>query len=260
MQEESEHAASPGDQLWQDAPTRLELPEEEVHVWRIFVTQSPVVVDFLRERLSADERAKADRFYFAQDRQRYTVAHGALRILLTRYLHVAPTEASRLPFIQNAYGKPALATGELRFNLSHSQDLTLIAFSRTREVGVDVEYMRPGIDNEELSKHYFSSREYAMLQALPQAMRRAAFYHCWSRKEAYIKVRGMGLSLPLDSFDVSVHPEEPAMFLGSREKLDAQLRWEMAALPVGAEYAAALAVEGEAGRVCCWQLATFVDE
>jgi 4'-phosphopantetheinyl transferase len=259
MREESEHGTTPGDQFWKDAPVHLTLPEGEVHVWRVSVPQNPLILRFLREQLSVDERVKADRFHFEKDRRCYTVAHGALRILLARYLHIAPPEATRLPFSQNAYGKPALVTGELNFNLSHSHELVLLAFARTHQVGVDVEYMRPGVDNEELSKHYFSVREYAMLQALPLAMRREAFYHCWARKEAYIKARGMGLSLPLGSFDVSVHPEEPAVLLGSREETDEHARWELCALQAGAAYAAALVVEGLGESIRCWQLAKFGD-
>lgn len=248
--------------VWKKPATHPTLLPEDVHVWRVDIGQPQAIVQSLRSLLSLDESAKGDRFYFEKDRQRYIISHSALRILLARYLGIPLTEARTLPFRHNDYGKPSLFAAHAlspNFNLSHSQDLALLAFARTRQLGVDVEYMRPILDYETLAQRYFSPREYAALLALPLAIRREGFYHCWTQKEAYIKARGMGLSLPLDSFDVSIHPSQPARLLASRENLDEVARWALYALQPGVGYAAALAVEAQepAVRLHCWQLVTL---
>ncbi len=242
---------------WQDPPQRITLAQDEVHVWRVSLEQQPALIHHLRSLLSAAEIAKADRFYFERDRLRYTVAHSALRMLLARYLNMELAAAKHLQFVHNEYGKPALAdpalSSKLDFNLSHSRDLALIAFTCARQVGVDVEYMRADLSHEELAERFFSPQENALLQALPLSIKQAAFYHCWTCKEAYIKARGLGLSLPLDSFDVSVHPEEPAKLLASREDGHEGMQWAMYTLRPAAGYAGALVVEGGIDRLRCWQ-------
>jgi 4'-phosphopantetheinyl transferase len=196
--------------------------------------------------LSSDERARADRFYFSQDRESFIVARGMLRSILGRYLNRSP-EALR--FHYSAHGKPALdfdsGDDAIRFNLSHSHRMGLYAFARDREVGIDVEFVRDGPHAEHIAEHFFSPDEVRSLQALPPAQRRHAFFLCWTRKEAYIKGRGEGLSLPLDQFDVSLTPGEPAKLLSTRpDPLEAG-RWFLQDLTLGPDgYAAAVAIEG----------------
>src|SRR5262249_26367386 len=148
----------------------------------------------LREILADDERRRADRFHFEKDCRHFTAARGAMRILLAGYLAHRPEEVR---FAYSNYGKPRLAAeSKLCFNLTHSQGLALLAVTRGREIGVDVERLREmERDGEPLAERFFSPREAAVLRSLPTRLRREAFFHCWTRKEAYIKAHGMGLSL-----------------------------------------------------------------
>ena len=225
-----------------------------VHVWRASLEAPLNVVNLLKYVLSPDECDRSSRFHFENDRRHWIVAHGVLRLLLGRYLDV---EASELKFVINDYGKPALAQtphkARLHFNLSHSGELVLYAFAYDREVGIDVEYMRAPFDYEEVASHYFSSSERAALHALPISLREEAFFSCWTRKEAYIKALGKGLSLPLDQFDVSLTPGEPAALLINRQDLLAPAQWSLCALVPGVRYAGALAVEGIGWQLSCWQ-------
>lgn len=242
---------------WGRPPDQVVLAEDEVHVWRASVLQPPATIQYWRSLLSEDEVARAERFYFEKDRHRFIVSHGLLRVLLARYLNTPFLNASQLRFCNNDYGKPSLDLGmqdrTLNFNLSHSDELVLFAFTYVRQIGVDIEYMRPDLDYQSLAEHYFSSLEHQMLQALPASARLEAFYQCWTRKEAYIKARGKGLSIPLDVFDVSLRPDEPAMVLGSREDPQETERWKLYALHSDSNYASALAVEGHGWHLHCWQ-------
>jgi 4'-phosphopantetheinyl transferase len=240
-------------QQWQTPPQRLILSKEDVHVWRATLPQPPTVVNHLQNILSVEERARARRFYFEKDRKAFIVAHGLLRILLGSYLDCDP---SLLRFQTNTYGKPALDLSQepaLHFNLSHSHELVLYAFTYSREIGIDIEYMRPAIAYEELARHSFSLHEQAALRSLPAEAQREGFFNCWTRKEAYIKARGMGLSLDLRLFDVSLKPGEPAALLQSRESKRETDRWSMLTLAPGTDYASALAVEGHDWRLSGFQ-------
>jgi len=208
----------------------------------------------LLRTLTLDERARARRFRFPRDRDRFIVARGVLRAILGRYLGVDP---GRLRFRYSPYGKPALAgpfeDEGIRFNLAHSQGIALYAVSRGREVGIDVEYVRADLADERIAERFFSPREVATLRAVPAEQRREAFFHCWTRKEAYVKARGEGLSLPLDQFDVSLAPGEPAALLSTPGDPPEVTRWSLQALNPGPGYVAALAVEGNGWRLRCWQ-------
>lgn len=241
-------------QLWLTPPQHITLSENEVHAWKAPLIASEDEYSTLQRVLSTDERERARRFYFERDRRRWTIAHGVLRILLARYLN---TDTHALQFVTNDYGKPALApplahTG-LQFNLSHSAEMALYAFTYQRQVGIDVEFMRPDIEGELLARSHFSASEYTALQALPPSLQTEAFFQCWSRKESYIKAKGKGLSIPLDQFDVSLAPDEPAALLGSREEAQATTHWSLHALEPGNGYAGALTVEGFAWNLQCWQ-------
>lgn len=242
------------DQFWSDQPERLFLAENEVHVWKTSLDLPARNIEALHTLLIDEEASRAARFYFARDRNHWIVARAVLRKLLGQYLGVAP---QKLSFATNAYGKPALTfplEGQrLRFNLSHSGDLALYAFAYEREVGVDVEQMRANIEYTDLAIHYFSASECATLRALPEEQQEEAFFLCWSRKEAYIKARGMGLSLELDQFDVSLTPGEPARLLGSREEPCIAERWSIQALWPAPRYAGAVVVEGSDWQLHRWQ-------
>jgi 4'-phosphopantetheinyl transferase len=205
--------------------------------------------------LSADEHERAERFRFRKDREHFIAARGLLRILLGRYLDLPPRQLS---FSYSPYGKPQLAGvsggAALRFNVSHSHGIALYAVALGREIGVDVEYIRREVVGESIAEHFFSAREVASLRALPAEMQPQAFFNCWTRKEAFIKAIGEGLSFPLDEFDVSLVPDEPAALLNTRNGPLEAARWSLQALPVDEGYVAALAVEGHEWRLECWRL------
>jgi 4'-phosphopantetheinyl transferase len=238
---------------WVIAPENLTLSENQVHVWRAFLTASREVRASAERVLSEEERTRVNRFYFERDRHRWVIARGILRMLLARYLLLEP---HNVLFVSNEYGKPALAPAhksKLQFNLTHSRDIALYAVAWSRAVGVDVEYMKDDIEYDELAKVSFSLQEQAVLRPLAGEAKHTAFFNCWTRKEAYIKARGMGLSLPLDLFDVSLRPGEAAALLASREDPREVDRWTLQTLFPGAGYAGALAVEGSGWQLSCWQ-------
>ena len=242
------------DHHWRHPRRDLTLSSAEVHVWRACLDRDASCVAQLQPTLSADESQRAARFHFPRDRRRFTVARGVLRNILGRYLGIPPSE---LGFRYSAYGKPALAGGfdaaGVRFNISHSHEMALFAVTCHREIGVDIEYLGREIRGEEIAEHFFSAHERARLGALPAAAKHEAFFNCWTRKEAYIKAHGEGLSLPLDQFDVSLAPGEPVALLATRSDPREALRWSLRALTPGPGYVAALAVEGQEFQLSCWQ-------
>lgn len=163
----------------------------------------------------------------------------------------------RCNLVYGLRGKPSLAPsygGEsIRFNVSHSNELALYAMTNHREVGVDIEFMRPLDEVESIARRFFSTREQAILRSLPAHLKQQGFYNCWTRKEAYIKATGEGISQPLDQFDVSLAPGEPARLLSVSGKPDEASRWSFEVLRPSIEYAAALAVEGSGWQLMCWK-------
>jgi len=207
--------------------------------------------------LSPDERDRAERFVLERHRRRFVMARGVLRMILARYLQEPPEAIS---FEYSPLGKPGLArhlqpAGGLHFNLSHSEDLVVYAVARGPELGIDVERMRDLDDMEQLARISFSPTEFATWQGLARSHRRAAFFRCWTRKEAYIKATGAGFFQPLDQFDVTLAPDEPPRFLRIAGEPDAHLHWSLCDLTPAPGYAAALAVRARPGRVDCWQWA-----
>jgi 4'-phosphopantetheinyl transferase len=231
------------------------LPDDHVHVWRVPLNHSSEDTTLSLDVLSPDERKKAARFRFAKDKNQFVQARAALRFILGQYLNVTPQD---LEFSYGHHGKPALANGEasLRFNLSHRDGLALIAVTRGREIGVDVELVRADVPVFEIADVSFSSAESATLHGLPESLRAKGFYNCWTRKEAYVKARGEGLSFPLKQFDVSLTPGDPAKLLRVGDDDNEIDRWTLQEIPASENYVAALAVEGTDLNVTCrdWNL------
>ena len=222
-------------------PWTFELTNQRVELWPIRVTGRDGAALFQRV-LSSDEAERAARFRFEHLRHFFTLSRGALRVLLGRYLGVP---ASRLQFTYGSNGKPSLAASvPVKFNVSHSGDLTLFAFTLGCEVGVDVEQVRRIPEMEEIATRFFSTEEAAELLALPAHERERAFFRCWTRKEAYIKAIGEGLSAPLDEFRVTLGPGEPARFIHFRQDTTAASSWTLHDLDLECPYAAALAYRG----------------
>jgi len=238
--------------IWQMPPAELSLPRDEVHVWRALLDRPQQLAD-LSATLAPDEQARAARYHFRVDREHFTVARGLLRVLLSRYLGVGP---ANLSFRFNAFGKPSLADehgADVHFNVSHSRGLALLAFARGRELGVDLEAVQPEFAGLQIAERFFSPTEVAALRALPECQHTDAFFNCWTRKEAYIKAIGQGLSAGLDQFDVSLAPGQPAALLRTMIATDEPGRWTMIELEPEANYKAALLVEGRDWRLRCWQ-------
>ncbi len=242
------------EQTWNIPPLHLQLQEHEVHVWRASLATPELARGDLQRVLAKEEAARAAQFHFEIDRNHWIVARGILRILLSRYVSTAPDQ---LRFSSNDYGKPFLVfpalSHQLQFNVSHSQDLALYAFTYNRQVGIDVEYKRADLNYEALANVSFSPNEQARLHSLPYDLKQEAFFNCWTRKEAYIKAKGKGFSIPTGQFDVSFLPGEPAALLQNREDPREITRWSLQELAPGMGYAGALAVEGVGWRLHCWQ-------
>ena len=238
---------------WRSPPEPLVLGHNEVHVWRASLDQPASQLENFRLSLAADERARAQRLYFRKGRERFTVARGVLRAILGGYLNREPESLS---FCYGSHGKPGLGgyldRDAIRFSVSHSHGFALYAFARGREVGIDLERIRFDLAVTEVAERFFSPKEVAALRALPPDLQRQAFFRCWTRKEAYIKARGEGLSLPLDEFDVSLAPEEPAAVLAIRHDHSEASRWSLQELTVAPDYVAALSVEAHDWRLSCW--------
>jgi 4'-phosphopantetheinyl transferase len=243
-----------GANSWSSPPETLRLPEGQVHVWRIGLDSAPVALEILRKTLSSDEKERAGRFRFDRDQQAFIVRRGWLRFILGRYLEQDPAS---LQFSYNPYGRPFLQSetaGQLYFNLSHSQGLALFVFARQVEIGVDIERERSDFDCFKLAERFFSARERAELNALPVGSRSQAFFLGWTRKEAFIKAHGEGLSLPLDHFDVSLGPGEPARLVATRMGLEAPDQWSLFNLEPAPGYLAALAVRSRWVELHCWAM------
>lgn len=243
---------------WSEPPARAALGAGEVHVWRAALDAPPRVVEALAGTLGADEQSRARRFRSAVDRRRFTVARGLLRTIVGAYLDLAPP---MVRFAYGAHGKPRLASPlggdrpwpDLAFNVSHAGGLVLVAIAEGRQVGVDLEPIPAAVAIDALARRCLSCHEVAMLASLDDARRTPAFYRAWTRKEAYLKARGVGLAVPLGAFDVSLLPGEAARLLTSREDPGEVSRWTLVHLPLEPDYAAALAVEGRRATVRLWQ-------
>jgi 4'-phosphopantetheinyl transferase len=223
----------------------------DVHVWRIGLDRSDT--SQLGTVLSPDERTRAARFYFERDRARFVVARAALRHILGDYLGIPPAE---MAFVYGTHGKPSLAAPwfDLCFNLSHSRAVGLCAVTRGRAIGVDVEQIRPLDDADALAEHLFSPRERASLRRLSGERKLRGFFNAWTRKEAFIKALGDGLSHPLESFDVSLAPGAPARLESIDGDPVAAARWSLSALDVDPVHPAAVVVAGHTRSVTvrCW--------
>lgn len=236
---------------WAPLPDAPRLADGAVHVWALALDEPAAAPERWWASLSADERARAERFRFERDRRRFVAAHGQLRALLGRY---CGRPAHAVAFTFNAYGKPAVPDAALSFNLSHSGEVALIAVAAAGRLGVDVEVVRADLAGLAIAEQFFTSAEVAELRGLPEAERVPAFFNCWTRKEAFVKARGEGLSLPLKDFDVSLAPGAPAALLHTRPDPAEAARWTLMALEPADGYVAALATDFLPRLLDCWRL------
>ena len=228
------------------------LPRDEAHVWLLdWEAQDAGMLQLL----TRDERARADRFHFPNDRLRYGITRASLRRLLSGYLSVALGD---LHFEYSAEGKPSLPSSlttsadPVQFNVSHSGRFALLAFVRGNPLGVDVEAIREEVLAENLAERFFSLDEQAVLRALPRPQQLKAFFHCWTRKEAYLKALGEGLVRGLDTFSVVFNPTQPAGLRSDALDPSAPGVWRIVDLPVPEGYAGALTVSRAVNRIQMW--------
>jgi len=230
----------------------LQLGADEVHVWLAWTDAVDPVADArCATLLSAEERARHDRFHFERDRQLYRVAHALVRTSLSRYAPVAP---AAWRFVATPHGRPELLPGNggvpLRFNLSHTRGLVACVVSLAREVGVDVEAEeRPGNPLDRVSDH-FAPAEVAALRALPAAAQPTRFFTLWTLKEAYIKARGLGLAIPLDrfSFEVPASSSTPITIAFTPPIDDDPASWHFESMQPGPRHFLACAARRRAGE------------
>jgi 4'-phosphopantetheinyl transferase len=212
-------------------------------IWMVALDTAADDVAAVGRVLSADECGRATRFRFERDRRRFVACRTALRVILGEVLAADPREVA---FTYSAYGKPALAGpahDAVRFNVSHADGLGLIAVTHARDVGIDIERIRMLDDLDRLSRTVFSAAELSAFDRLPASARCQAFFNGWTRKEAYIKALGDGLQRPLDGFDVTLSPDEPARLIHVRNEPDEPVRWHLDGFVPAQGYVAALCVE-----------------
>ena len=219
-------------------PCRVTLPAPDIEAWLMPLDAHADQIKQFCALLSRDEQARAERFHFARDRRRYTVARGVLRVLLGNHLDLAP---AAIEFQYANYGKPQVtaAATPIHFNVSHSSDMALYAISRSCVPGVDIEHLNRDVEVEALAQRFFSPRERAELQSIPAIDRKCAFLAAWTRKEAIVKSTGDGLRSALDRIEVTVAPDAPPKLLDIMRGDTAD--WTLYSVNAGREYVATIA-------------------
>lgn len=222
----------------------LDLGRDDLHVWRTTLDQPLSSVQELKSLLSTDEVERAERFHFERDRTRFLARRGLLRIILGYQLGVEP---DTVRFCYSASGKPETAEisdkGKLCFSVSHSYGLAVYVIGWNRNVGIDVEKIRPLNEAEPIARSFFSTSEAAAIQELPESQRIQGFFNCWTRKEAYLKATGDGLSRPLDEITVSLVPGETAELMSVTGDQKEPSRWSLIELTPALGYVAAVCVK-----------------
>jgi 4'-phosphopantetheinyl transferase len=226
--------------LGASSPGEFSLDGTEVVIWRAALDCAESALQTLEATLSQDEKRRADRFHFPQDRAHFVAARGILRKLIGAYLLRDPVD---LRFRYGPQGKPQLephnSNQSLAFNVSHKHGLAVYTFARGRNLGIDLEAIAPEFPGEEIARRFFSRRELEELLALPPDSRAEGFFLGWTRKEAYIKARGQGLQIQLDSFSVCLTPGEPAGF-----RSGVAPEWQMISFALDRDHPCAVVCDG----------------
>lgn len=238
---------------WISSPSQARLRAQTVDIWRVDLNLEQGCLPALEALLSSEEADQAQRFHFERDRRRYLVSHAALRCILGGYLDLPPQSIS---FRFSRHGKPSLRDhGGLYYNLAHSHELALVAVTGLGEVGVDIEHVRPLEDMDSIARHSFSEHEYGQLQALPAGQRLRGFFLCWSRKEAFIKALGEGLSYPLQQFSVTFGSGTSSRLAAISDEPAEAARWTLRGFDIDDhEYAAAYAVRAAGVQERFWTM------
>lgn len=220
----------------------FQLKQNTIHLWKINLGHHRLKIDELTRILSPAEIKRADLFHYAQDRAEFKVSHIALRLILSKYLSESP---ELLEFSTNDFGKPFLKNSRFNFNLSHSGELALVAVAENLHVGVDVERIRGEINHRELAERFFSKDEKSYLRSFYETQAIKEFFRLWTRKEAFVKAKGCGLSEPLENFSV-INMETADKNVFPVEPNDSENeRWWGCDLTVGESYSAAVVSHAE---------------
>lgn len=238
---------------WLTPPDVLMLEKDEIHVWRIPFDSKTAQWKAFYHLLSSDELKRADRFYLQKDRDRFITARGTLRIILGKYLRLDPQDVR---FFYGSNGKPLLSEKDgigPCFNISHSHDNALYAFTYGRRIGVDTEYICCNRAIMDIAERFFTSRELTMIQSYPPRMRHEAFFKLWTCKEAFLKAAGTGLSFDLNKVEVSARAGEPVRLVSIDGDSREASSWSLILLETDYCYASALAAAGCDWQLKCWQ-------
>lgn len=217
----------------------MKLPAGEIHIFTINTNKFEQEIDNFEKLLSGDELSKACRFRVARDRIGYITCRGSLRNILSEYTGVNPSE---LVFSYTSFGKPFVKDSEIKFNLSHSGDYAVLAFSWINELGIDIERLRDMPDALNIASRYFSEKEIQGFSELNHECINTEFFKCWTKKEAFIKAKGEGLSYPLKNFSVSVGNKSPAEIIEITDNPAEAENWSLYEIDIINEYVSALAV------------------
>jgi 4'-phosphopantetheinyl transferase len=245
--------------LWRPATATPAMADDDVHVWMTSTAAPPLPISRLQEWLSEGEQARARRFHFAHHRRGYIAGRAILRYLVAAYS--GEPEPKRVAFVKGPRGKPYLNTRYRRFplwfNQADSNGIALYAFTRLNEIGIDIEHMREVPDMDAFVSRTFSEAEQSAYFSLPLKDRKEAFFNCWTRKEAFIKAIGEGLYFPMDQFDVTLKPTEPARLLRVAERPETTSSWFMMGFSPLPGYKAALAIPRKECTISFWRFEAF---
>ena len=240
---------------WESPLTTPQMSLGEAHLWRVWLDSPSLPLGLLESLLSAEELERANRFRLNRDRDRFVLRRGLLRRILGDYLAVDP---AKLKLHRGSHGKLYMqeegGQSPMHFNLTHSSGMAVLAFTRHQELGVDIERINSLVAEERIPEQFFAQEEVLALRSLPSQLQTEAFFLGWTRKEAYIKATGEGLSHGLDHFAVSLRPDESARLLWVRGQDEERLRWSMMNFPPGPGFAGALVTEGPLRRIRAYSL------
>jgi 4'-phosphopantetheinyl transferase len=234
---------------WKKPDTNINIYQNETHVWLLPLELESDQLHQLRTFLSDDEMDRAERVHFDKQRNHYIAARGQMRKIINNYLRI---KDEKLVFVYNEFGKPYLENNPIHFNLSHSHELALLAINMNYELGVDIEWIHRKTDLMPIGERFFSENEFTELNALPANLQRQGFFNCWTRKESYIKARGVGLGIPLSKFEVSLKPDESVQLKSTQHDPEAANKWKLYAFDPYPDYTAALTINTNTTQISFW--------
>ena len=243
------------DNQWRVISDLPRLDVAVVDLWRVDLDRDPATSHSFLQLLSIEERERAGRFVFEKDRGRFIVCRAALRTILGGSMHIAP---GQIRISANRYGKPYLSDpeGGIRFNVSHSHGLAVIAVTLDREIGVDLEFVDRDFDISSIPSSLYTPSGLSRFRSLPPDLQVEEFFSAWTRKEAVLKATGDGLSSSeeLQSAIRSINDDD----LPCPMSLAVDNRsWTVTGIDVQSNFKAALAVEGPIDAIRHWRPAQF---